>query len=161
MKISDKNKSAAILRTLTSDRILFLDSKTKAEAFEQLIKSLSETNEVTDCKELQKGILYRESLMSTGIGLEIGVPHVRLPSVKNIVMSVGVCLNPLCDYESLDNKPVRVIFMIAAGKNQHTEYIRLLASISSKLKHSAIKEKLLELKTPEEIYELLTCNEII
>ncbi len=124
-------------------RVLFLETLKKNDALKLLIDCLAEAPEVKDRQELSEGIFHREQLMSTGIGLGIGVPHVRLSSIDNIVMCVGLCRNPITDYESLDGQPVRLIFMIAAGKNQHAEHIKLLAKISSKLKDDELREALI------------------
>ncbi len=93
--------------------------------------------------------------MSTGIGMGIGVPHVRLDSVEAPVMAVGICRNPISDYESLDGEPVRLIFMIAAGKGQHAEHIRLLANITSRLKDGRLREALMKTTDAGAFYRML------
>ena len=141
---------------LNKKRILFLDCTTKAEALKSLIDSLSDAPEITDREELAEGIFHREELMSTGIGLGIAVPHVRLASVKDIVMAVGICRKPLEDYESLDGLPINFVFMIVAGKEQHTQHLRLLSSISSLFKDEKLHASLLHVRSTDEFYSILT-----
>jgi len=128
---------------LVAERVLIVKNACKADALRALSKCLSTAPEVGSEDALCEAIFRREELMSTGIGMGIGVPHVRLDSVKSPVMSAAICRTPVMDYESLDDKPVQLIFMIAAGKYQHTEYIRLLARLSAKLKNEELRNSLI------------------
>jgi len=116
---------------------------------------LAATPQVRDRAELKRAISDREKLMSTGIGMGIGLPHVRIPSVKDIVMAFGVNSRDLTDYESINDTPVRLIAMIAAHDDQHADYIRLLSHLSTRLKDSDTRERLLRAVTPHEIYDAL------
>ena len=100
---------------LSLDRVSVLPSMDKADALRTLVAQLSQTSQVQDHQALEEGIFHRESLMSTGIGMGIGVPHVRLPSVNNPVMAAALCQGAVLGYESLDGADVRLIFLIAAG----------------------------------------------
>lgn len=137
---------------LTPERCTILECQNKESALNQLIAILSQTNEVTSESELREAIFHRESLMSTGIGLGIGIPHARIPSVSSIVMALGVCKNALMDYNALDDKPVNVLVMVAAGKNQHSKYIRLLSILCSRLKNPEIRNKLIQAQEIDELY---------
>lgn len=148
--------SVELCSVLDPSRVLILESSKKVDALKTLVDCLSNAQEVKDRQELTEGIFRREDLMSTGIGKGIGVPHVRLDSVENPVMCVGICRNPITDYESLDRLPVRLIFMIAAGKDQHAEYIRLLASVSSKLKNDELYNALINAPDGEAFCCILT-----
>jgi mannitol/fructose-specific phosphotransferase system IIA component (Ntr-type) len=94
--------------------------------------------------------------MSTGIGLGIGVPHVRLDSVRDLVMAAAVSEGPIADYVSLDDEAVRIVFMIAGASGQHARYIRLLSAISSRFKDEARREALLEADDAAAVHALLT-----
>ena len=86
-----------LTRVLVPQRVLILDSKTKRDALLELTDCLGSAAEVKDRDALVQAIFYREELMSTGIGMGIGVPHVRLASVTRPVMSAGLCRNPITD----------------------------------------------------------------
>lgn len=140
---------------LSEDRILLLDVADKKTVLMRLVDLLAATPFVKNRDALLKGILAREELMSTGIGFGIGVPHVRIDSVSDLVMAVAVCKQPIADYSSLDGDPVQIVCMLAARSDQHTKYIRTLSSISSRLKDPAIREKIIETDDPSFIYKLL------
>jgi len=144
---------------LTPERIVLLDAPAKKEVLTRLVDLLAETPFVKNRDELLKGILAREELMSTGIGFGIGVPHVRIDSVTDLVMAVAVCKNPVADYASLDEAPVQIICMLAARSDQHTKYIRTLSSISSRLKDSDIREQIIASDDPSAICKLLIESE--
>jgi len=141
---------------LESSRVLLLDSTSKNDALLSLIKCMEGCSVIEDIKELEDGIFHREELMSTGIGYGIAVPHVRLKSVESPVMSVGICKNPLNDYESLDDKPVNLIFMIAAGIDQHSAYLELLSSISTMVKDSSVRESILQAEDSDEVCKIIS-----
>ncbi len=141
---------------LSPERIVFINHTTKRDALVELANNLSTAPQVKYQDELVTEILKREELMSTAIGRGIAIPHVRLSSVTDLVMSVGICKKDIIDYQSIDEIPVRILIMIAAAYNQHTYYLQTLSFFSSRLKEKELREKLLNTKTQEEAYELLT-----
>ncbi len=141
---------------LTRDRVLLLDCQKKDDALNALVDALGTAPEVKDPEELRREVFARESLMSTGIGFGIGVPHVRLSSIRDLVLAVGVNRNEIADYDSFDERPVQIICMVAARDNQHTQYLKALAAISSLVKESRVRDALLSAKDRDTIYDLLT-----
>ncbi len=145
-----------IKATLSPERIQFVKETTKDAALLDLVDLLSLDDHIHDRAQLLKEIYRREELMSTGIGMGIGVPHVRIDSVDDIVMAVGVCPDPIPDYESLDGEPVQIICMIAANTEQHTKHIKLLSAVAKLLKDTTIRNKILQSKSRQEIFEIFT-----
>jgi len=141
---------------LSPDRVLITDYSSKRDILTALIDNLSKAPQIKDPKALEAAIWEREQLMSTGIGLGVGIPHVRIYSVSDIVLSIAINRKEIEDYQSLDNTPVRIVFMVAAAYNQHTEYLKLLASISTLLKDEEARNRLLELEDTRKIYAMLT-----
>ncbi len=149
------NSAVALDSVLTRERVLMLSASSKTEALDTLINVLAETDAISDRDEFLRGIWNREVLMSTGIGLGIGIPHVRLSSIKDVVMAVGICRPPLKDYIALDEQPVEIIFMIAARTDQHSEHLRLLSSISARCKNEQFRQKVSSAKNSSEVYDIL------
>ena len=155
-KQSASNHDASLDDSLSPEHIVLLDVTDKESALKAVVNVLAESPLIKKKKELEEAIFRRESLMSTGIGFGIGVPHVRIGSVKDLVMAIGICRTPIEDYESLDSEPIQIICMVAANKEQHAKYIRTLSAISSTLKSVETRKRLLEAKTPLEAYTILT-----
>lgn len=150
----------ALSALLTPEQIHFFDRTVgKHEALEEIAQLFAHAPQVKDVAELQQGIFRREELMSTGIGLGIAVPHVRLDSVRDLAVAVGICREAVADYESLDNQPVRLIFMIAAGTGQHAQHVRLLAQIAARLKKPNLREAMLHAKSKDEVLLILAEGE--
>lgn len=143
---------------LSPDRIIFLNHSTKHDALLELANNLSTAPQVKMSNELAVEILKREELMSTAIGRGIAIPHVRLSSVTDLVMSVGISKCDIIDFQTIDDVPVRILFMIAAAYNQHAYYLQTLSFFSSKIKNKELREALLNVNDPMEAYKLLTAE---
>jgi len=144
-----------IQNILSPDRILFLNYAKKRDALISLAENLAGSPQIKSRQELVAEILRREDLMSTAIGRGIAIPHVRLSSVTDLVGSVGVSHVDIIDFQSLDDVPVRLLFMSAAAYNQHAYYLQTLSFFSSKLKNNLLRSALVAAKTPQEVYTLL------
>jgi PTS system nitrogen regulatory IIA component len=149
------NQIVQIRNILSPDRVIFINQSTKRDALVELSQNLSTAPQVKFPQELETEIIKREELMSTAIGRGIAIPHVRLSSVTDLVMSVGICKSPIIDFQTIDDVPVQILIMIAAAYNQHSYYLQTLSYLSSKLKNNEIRDALLKSSTPEEIYEML------
>lgn len=152
-------ESITLRDLLAPERVLLLDCDSKEAALNALVDALGRAPQVKDPEELRREVFERETLMSTGIGFGIGVPHVRLASVKDLVLAVGVNKRDLEDYASLDERPVRIICMVAARENQHAQYLKALAAISNLMKEAEVRDALLSAEDPARIYALLTQGE--
>jgi PTS system nitrogen regulatory IIA component len=144
---------------LTPERVGIIDCNDKESTLRQIIQLLATAPEVKDADELAEGIFRREQLMSTGIGMGIAVPHVRLASVEKPTMAVGISSEGIKDYESLDDSPVHLIFMIAAGKDQHKQYLHLLSAVSRRLKDSRVRGLLINATDGKTFCDILTGSE--
>ena len=152
---TDQDTEVKVRNILSPDRVVFINQTTKHDALVQLAGVLANAPQVKNAAELTEGILKREELMSTGIGRGIAIPHVRLASVTDLVMAVGVCKKPITDFQAIDDQPVNIMFMIAAAYNQHSYYLRTISHFSSKLKNDELREALFNSSSEEEIYSLL------
>lgn len=143
---------------VSPDRVVFINHTSKHDALVQLSDVLATAPQVKNAAELTSEILKREELMSTAIGHGIAIPHVRLSSVTDLVMAVGVCKKPVEDFQAMDDVPVQLLFMIAAAYNQHSYYLKTISHFSGMLKSAELRESLLNAETERTIYELLTAN---
>ncbi|MDR1617556.1 MAG: PTS sugar transporter subunit IIA [Treponema sp.] len=140
---------------ISRDRILFMNHSSKRDVLLELADNLADAPQVKNRQELTREILKREELMSTAIGRGIAIPHIRLPSVTDLVVSVGINQAAIADFQALDDEPVRLIFMIAAAYNQHAYYLQTLSFFSARLKNRELRNALLAAREPEEVYRLL------
>jgi len=148
------NVPISISGVLKKKRIVFLKNTTKEDALSELAHVLASAPQIHSQEDLMEHIYKREVLMSTGIGLGIAIPHVRLNTVDDIVMALGVCKKPLIDYESLDDIPIKIICMIAAHTDKHVRYIKLLSTISKVLKDEETRSRIINSNSKDEIISL-------
>ena len=143
-------------KVLSPDHVLLVEKSTKAEILNELIDMLGDTSVVRSKEDLRKGIFHREQLLSTGIGMGIGIPHVRLNSVKDVIIAAALVREGLPDYESLDSEPVKLVFMIVARQDQHAEHLKLLSQLSNRLKAKEFRDRLTQCIDSKTFYKLLT-----
>lgn len=154
-RFSPQLNSVQVENILSPDRVIFINYPTKKDALLALAKNLSSAPQIKNHDELSIEILNREDLMSTAIGRGIAIPHVRLPSITDLVVSVGISRCDIVDFLPLDDEPVRLVFMIAAAYNQHAYYLQTLSYFSARLKNRELRDALLQAKTSEDAYKLL------
>ena len=140
---------------LSPDRVVLLDYASKHDVLVMMSEVLAKAPQVKNSAELLDAILKREALMSTAVGRGIAIPHVRLSSVTDLVMAVGISKRDILDFDAVDGNPVRLVFMIAAANNQHDYYLQTISHFSAKLRNDELKSKLLNSTDPMEIYALL------
>ena len=147
--------SVQVKNILSPDRVIFITQSAKRDALTELANVLADAPQVKRGDELLSEILKREELMSTAVGRGIAIPHVRLSSVTDLVMAVGVCRTPLSDFQTVDDKPVNLLIMIAAAYNQHTYYLQTISYFSAKLKSLELRDAISNAATEKEVYDLL------
>lgn len=157
MSKEEKNNTAVVLGDLLSiGRILIRRGKqTKKEVLSALVDVIAAEGEYGDRDELEWGIFHRESLMSTGIGNGIAIPHVLLPGIEKNCMALALCPDGIADYESRDQLPVRLVFMLAAGKSQKVMHLKVLAAIGSLFYDGRLKAAFLAANDPKACLEIL------
>ena len=140
---------------ISQERIIFLNCSSKREALLALTDNISTARQIKDPRELSREIFKREELMSTAIGRGIAIPHIRLSSITDLVISVGISRTDILDFEALDDEPVRILLLIAAAYDQHAYYLQTLSFFFTRLKNKDYRNALLASTTPEEAYGLL------
>jgi PTS system fructose-specific IIA component/PTS system nitrogen regulatory IIA component len=103
---------------------------------------------------INKAILKREELGSTGIGRGVAVPHTKHPSVQKLVGTVAVS-NDGVDFNSLDGEKVQLFFLLISPPDRPGDHLRALENISRQLRDDTFCKFLKQAKTPEDIWQLL------
>jgi PTS system nitrogen regulatory IIA component len=143
-----------ILEVLQKDAIIAdLKSVDKKGVIEELVVPAAQISGISP-EELVKVLLERERLGSTGIGGGIGIPHGKIKGIESIVLAFGLSRQGL-DFESIDNRPTRIFFLLITPENSTGLHLKVLARISSILKNESFKEKLLNAANRDEIYSVI------
>lgn len=132
-----------------------LTASTKEEALAELVAPVVANNSSLDAEEIFAVLMERESLGTTGIGNGIAIPHGKLASLDKIIVAVGRSSAGL-DFESLDQKPCSIFFMVLAPENVAGTHLRILAQISRLLKDEEFKHLFMESMDKEALWKLLS-----
>ncbi len=140
---------------VTKDSVMALDGRNKLEVMDQLI------TRTADLTKLSRDFIFRltwkrEQMMTTGVGGMLALPHIRVNDINHPYVIIGVCENPIEDYQGQDDQPVRVIvFTVAPDENQEA-YLQLLSSISRRLRNPALIEELIaNVSAPAQILDII------
>jgi mannitol/fructose-specific phosphotransferase system IIA component (Ntr-type) len=103
----------------------------------------------------------REDIMSTGIGKGVAIPHARDLTVTCIKIAVCLVREPL-EFDSVDDLPVQLVFMIAVPQKAGKEYMKILRSLSEYLRNGENRNTLINATCERELYhDVLTIEEVI
>ncbi len=134
-----------------------LAAGTKSAAIEELVGVLFGQGEAAE--ELKKAVLGREALRTTGIGQGVGIPHAKSRYVSNLVMAVGKPAEPI-PFDSVDGRPVELIFLVVSPEDQTGAHVRALAVICRLLAEDEFRASLKRAKTAEQLYQLLVQRDV-
>lgn len=137
--------------------IIDLKSKTKEKVFEEILSSLKLSKEKKDLILLS--LKQREVLGTTGIGNGIAIPHARSVVLNKLSLFVGLSKSGV-EYESMDGKPVHLIFLIVAPPlDTSNQYLILLGKIAQLSRKLVKKKDFLKIDSSEEFLNLIKKHE--
>ncbi len=99
-------------------------------------------------------LLQREKLGSTGVGNGIAIPHGKLPKLNRLFGMFARLERPV-DFESLDNQPGGLIFLLRAPETAGADHLKALARVARLLRDADIAHKLRESKDANALYAVL------
>jgi fructose-specific phosphotransferase system IIA component len=135
-----------------------LPGATKEEVINAMIELAGTQKQVADKERMRTAIFDREKIMSTGVGSGFAIPHGKTDAVNDIVAAFAITAQPI-DYQSLDDQPVRLIFLLVGRDNMVGPHIKLLSRISRLMNKEDFRKQLLEAKTPKDILEIFRKEE--
>lgn len=145
MRITDLLKKQAIqLGASPSD---------KRAAIDLLVSLHEKSGNLKDAAAYKKGILAREDMGTTAIGMEVAIPHAKSEAVKAPALS-AITVPGGVDYGSPDGEPCKLLFMIAATTDGDV-HLEVLARLMQMLMHEDFTAKLKAAKTPDEFLKII------
>ena len=133
---------------LSDDAFLMnFDGTSKKQVLEELSK-LAEIKLGINSRSLLENLTKREKLGSTAVGNGIAIPHANEASIDKPYLFVSTLVNGL-DFNSSDDIPVDIIFLLIAPENRGSEHLQALALISRLLKNKELTTKLRGCKSTE------------
>lgn len=121
-----------------------------AAAAEIAARALGQQSEV-----LLNALLNREAEGSTGVGAGVAAPHAQIEGLDRM-RAVFVRLEKPIDFDSLDEQPVDLMFVLFAPKGAVSEHLRALARVSRLMRQDGLRERLRQARSADALYALLS-----
>ena len=135
-----------------------LEATTKNAAIAELVHLLAVNGQVTDEKKVLDSVLERESTRTTGIGNGLAIPHGKCAGTADLVMAIGKPAAPI-DFQSIDGRPVSVIWMLTSPPDKTGPHIHALARISRLMTIDKFQQALRIAKTADDVYNAIVAQE--
>ena len=137
------------INDMLSDDAFLVNFKgtSKKQVLEELSK-LAESKIGINSRSLLENLTKREKLGSTAVGNGIAIPHANVTNIDKPYVFVSTLVNGL-DFNSSDDIPVDIIFLLIAPDNKGSENLQALALISRLLRNKELTTKLRGCKSKE------------
>ncbi len=133
---------------------LEMEANDKQEVITKLAELLFADGAIVSREEYINDVNEREQEGPTGIGNFVAIPHGKSDSVVKISVAMAKLQSPI-PWETLDGDPVKIVFLFAVPKqNSSNEHLKLLSQLAAVLAHDDSIQLLLEVKNPEDIFEV-------
>ena len=123
--------------------------KDKDELLKNAVKLMCRSGIINNEKEYLNSVLEREKESTTGVGNGIAIPHGRCKAVDKAGLA-AIVLNKPVEYEALDNKPVELLFLIAAPEDKGNVHLEILSKLAMMLMDQEFTFRLKNSRTAEE-----------
>ncbi len=130
-----------------------MKSTAKSASIRELVALLKKTGAITNEHAVAEVVLEREELGTTGIGEGIAVPHGKSDAVDKLVAAFGRSERGI-SFESMDNQPVHLLFLLVAPKDVAGPHLMALARISRLLKNRDFRRSLMDASDKAELLKL-------
>lgn len=136
-----------------------LQVQNKEELLHKMVDVLKKKVNETQLEDIRDAVFEREKIMSTGVGKSLAIPHGKVASIEENYASLAVLEDPI-EYNSIDDKPVKMAFLLVGPAGENRLHIKLLSRISRLMNSTTFRETLSECKNAEEIYNAFHDEEV-
>ena len=135
-----------------------IESTTKDDVLEEMVDLLCKSHNIPQSEAILKGIKEREKAMSTGIGNGIAIPHCKSSAVNELIAAFGISRAGI-DFDSDDEKPAKIFFILIAQENNPGPHVKALAKLARVLGSAALRDELIKADTPAGLLNILRTSE--
>jgi PTS system nitrogen regulatory IIA component len=149
-------KDIKIIDALKKETVIpYLHSKTKPELIREISECVALSYPNINAESLMEVLLEREKLCSTAVDSGVAIPHGKLSGLLNIIAAFGRSVEGI-DFESIDGKATHLFILLVAPENSSGAHLKLLSRISRLFKDSEFRSRIMEAKSQDEIYEIIS-----
>jgi len=150
MRLSDYIRE----NTLDAD----LPAATREECIEQMAELIRDGFGITDHRAIADSLLERETVMSTGIGGGVAIPHTTSSEIDEAAISIAGVKGGI-DFDSIDGKPVFLIFLFVCSDKLPNLHLRVLARLARLAKHPSFIKNLKKAKSADDMMKAIKDEE--
>ncbi len=136
-----------------------VEAENKEELLHILVDSLRDQVTKEQLEDIREAVFQREKIMSTGVGKQLAIPHGKVASIDRNLASFAILKDPI-EFNSIDNKPVKMVFLLVGPEKSNSAHIKLLSRISRLMNSNTFRETLSECVGEDQIYEAFYNEEI-
>jgi PTS system nitrogen regulatory IIA component len=107
---------------------------------------------------VERVLLEREQLQSTGIGEGVAIPHGALPQLESQFAALLIVPGGL-DFTAIDGLAVTILFAVITPKRATGEHLKTLARVSRLLRSKGFRDRLVAARNAKEAYALIASEE--
>jgi PTS system nitrogen regulatory IIA component len=133
-----------------------LSSHDKFDAIRELIHKAPVFAGLGCRQKLEEAVVQREKILSTGLGRGVAVAHGTTDTIDEIVIALGISQGGI-DFDSFDNAPVHLLFVITNPPSRQMEYLVALSTVTRLVRDDAFRQSLRATVPAREI-ELKICQ---
>jgi mannitol/fructose-specific phosphotransferase system IIA component (Ntr-type) len=140
---------------LSVDRIKIpLEAQTKDELLRELVSVCAKADGMHDSDDVLRAVRERESVLSTGIGNGVAIPHGKSAAVPALRMAAGRAAEPV-EFDALDGQPVSLFFLLVGPESAAGPHIKALSRISRLVRRDEVRDRLVAARSAEEFLKAL------
>lgn len=127
-----------------------VQATSKKKAIEAAAELIAKQDENLRAEDVYSRLMSREKIGSTGLGDGIALPHCRLECPR--IMGALITLEAPIDFESVDDEPVEIMFIILVPEEETEQHLKTLAMLVKYFESPGYKQSLLDARDTEELY---------
>lgn len=135
-----------------------LESRSKPDVLRELVALAASGRSPAEQEAILAAVRERELVYSTGIGRGLAIPHGKTPHIDHLVLAAGVAAEPI-EFDALDNKPVRLFFLLVGPESASGAHVKALGRISRLLGREQLRSSLMAAETPEAFLDIVRASE--
>lgn len=150
--------SKLLSEALIEPNLVAADKTSVLERLVDLAAACVKADCQADKPQVLADLQAREEVTSTGIGCGVAIPHAKIEGLSKMLLVFARSKTGV-NFQALDDAPVYLIFMVVAPPGSVSDYLKLLAAISSFVKKEANRKALMDAPGKAEIIAAIKAGE--
>lgn len=132
-----------------------LAAREKSAVLREMAQRLAGQRESLNADQVLQVLWERERISTTAIGEGVAIPHGKLVGIERVI-GVFARSPSGVDFASLDGAPTHLFFVLLAPEDAAADHLKALARISRLLKDGGFRARLMQGRTREEIFQIIS-----